>query len=120
MTPELKEILEGLKREYLKNMPDKLALIAKLWKASEIDLLETEFHKLKGTGKTYGLPEISELGLLAEELCTTEPPTRDRAVELALNILTQIHQTRIGGHEFDLHTSSDFLELSQMHQALPK
>lgn len=114
MTPELKEILEGLKREYLKNLPEKLETIERLWKASELDLLETEFHKLKGTGKTYGLPEISDLGLVAEELCDAEPAVRDRAIRLTLDLLKRIHQTRLAGDEFDLSSSKEFAELTSL------
>ncbi len=114
MTPELKEILEGLKRDYLKSLPEKIENAAKLWRAGETDLLETEFHKLKGTGKTYGLPEISELGLIAEELCSKKGATRDRAVELALDILGKIHEARLAGEEFDLSGCGEFAELSAL------
>lgn len=114
MTPDLKEILEGLKREYLKNLPEKIETAKKLWKSGDIDLLETEFHKLKGTGKTYGLPEISELGLIAEELCSKDGPTRDRAVGLTLDILGQIHKARLAGNEFDLAKCQEFKDLSSL------
>lgn len=116
MTPELKVILEGLKREYLKNMPEKFETVTRLWRAGEIDLLETEFHKLKGTGKTYGLPEVSELGLVAEELCSADGSIRDRAVELTLEIMRKIHETRLAGNEFDLTKSKEFAELTKLRK----
>jgi len=111
VSTDLKEILEGLKREYLKNLPEKLKMIEQLWKDGKIDLVETEFHKLKGTGKTYGLPEISELGLVAEDACSLAEPARAQCIQVSLEILRQIHSTRITGQEFDLKSSEDFSTL---------
>jgi chemotaxis protein histidine kinase CheA len=116
MNPELKEILAGLKRDYLKSLPDKIAAIEKLWKSDDVDLMETEFHKLKGTGKTYGLPEISELGLIAENLCSAEAEARNQAVRITLSLLGQIHKTRLRGKEFDLRTSKEFAALVALQE----
>lgn len=115
MSDELKKILEGLKSDYLKNMPAKLALIEKLWANGEIDLLETEFHKLKGTGKTYGLPEISDVGFLAEYLCAAIPDARDKGVKLTLSLLRQITLTRNAGAEFNVNASSEYSELRALY-----
>ena len=115
MTDDLKQILENLKRDYLANLPPRIQQMEELWLKSEHKLLKTEFHKLKGTGKTYGLPEISELGLVAEELCMTD--ARGQAVPVILELLRKIHATRTSGKEFNLAGTTEFKSLTALRKA---
>ena len=46
---------------YLKSLPEKILVIASQVQAKETGNVRESFHKLKGTGKTYGFPEVSEL-----------------------------------------------------------
>jgi hypothetical protein len=115
MSNDLAQILEKLKSDYLANLPPRIAQMEELWLKSEHKLLKTEFHKLKGTGKTYGLPEISELGLIAEDLCQTE--ARTQAVPVILDLLHKIHSHRINGKVFDLGATAEFQKLTAMRKA---
>lgn len=115
MSNDLAAILEKLKADYLKNLPPRIEQMEELWLKSEHKLLKTEFHKLKGTGKTYGLPEVSDLGLVAEELVQTE--ARSQAVPVIFDLLRKIHSERVGGKVFDLGTSTEFQKLNSLRKA---
>ncbi|MGZ5278535.1 MAG: Hpt domain-containing protein [Pseudobdellovibrionaceae bacterium] len=56
---KLSHVLNELKEEYLKKLPIKIDNLKLLTTAQNWAALEDEYHKLKGTGKTYGFPEIS-------------------------------------------------------------
>jgi HPt (histidine-containing phosphotransfer) domain-containing protein len=56
---DIKVVMESLKQDYLEALPLKIQKIKDLTERQELDLLREEYHKLKGTGKTYGFPDIS-------------------------------------------------------------
>lgn len=87
---EMDELFADLKKEYLSTFNDKQILIQKAWVAYDRKTLENEFHKMKGTGKTYGLPEVSDLGGMIELLCKDNHPKLGLCVFLALEILPKI------------------------------
>lgn len=62
----IKQIMEELKTEYVASLPLKRSLVHSLWEQNQLSQLEDEFHKMKGTGQTYGVQEISDLGRLFE------------------------------------------------------
>jgi HPt (histidine-containing phosphotransfer) domain-containing protein len=77
-------ILE-LQREYLAELPGMLLLIR-----SEIDRfrhgnagaaasLRTRFHRLAGSGGSYGFPAISAVAREAEQWLRTDPPAAEAA-----------------------------------------
>ena len=61
----LKDVLADLKADYLKTLPAKIEKIKTLTFHQSWEQLADEYHKLKGTGKTYGFPEIT---LVCEKL----------------------------------------------------
>ena len=61
-----------------------------------LEIRET-FHKLKGTGATYGVPEISQLGQVVESLCVKYPADSELYVPTALLLLRLIQTTRTLG-----------------------
>lgn len=54
-------ILDNLKVDYLKALEERIALLADLTHKKDVENLENEYHKLKGTGKTYGFPAVSDV-----------------------------------------------------------
>ncbi len=54
-------ILDNLKVDYLKALQERILLLSDLTSKKDIENLEHEYHKLKGTGKTYGYPAVSEI-----------------------------------------------------------
>lgn len=72
MTDGFDKMMAELKEQYFAQLPDKLKILQTLIKEKNLTDLHEHFHKLKGTGKTYGLPEISDIGLLGESLTTDD------------------------------------------------
>ena len=56
---KLSQVLAELKAEYLKGLPGKIEHLRDLTHKHDWHSLSEEYHKLKGTGKTYGFPEVS-------------------------------------------------------------
>jgi HPt (histidine-containing phosphotransfer) domain-containing protein len=96
----LQNLLAELQKEYLDSLPEKINSITELIKAKQLELVETEFHKLKGTGRTYGVPEISRVGELGERACWIPDGKRDDAITQALGLLGKVHQCRAQGKDF--------------------
>ena len=69
-TDNYNQLMEELKTEYLQSFADKFQLLLDLHKNKDWEKIELEFHKLKGTGTTYGVPEVSELCFHLERLCS--------------------------------------------------
>jgi diguanylate cyclase (GGDEF)-like protein len=73
------EIFEELRREYLTDAPLRLAELRKdlaALRAGEDDAaasLKTRFHRLAGSGGSYGFPEISSTSRAAERLLVEHP-----------------------------------------------
>ena len=115
----LENLLAELKKEYLDSLPEKIKSISELIKANEIDLVETEFHKLKGTGRTYGVPEISRVGELGERSCWIKDTKRDDAISQALALLAKVHATRSKGEAFQIEDDQSCKALAELLQNYP-
>lgn len=114
----LQDLLKELQKEYLGSFPEKIANLEALLKSGQLDDLTTEYHKLKGTGRTYGLPEVTQLGELLESIAehdaVEDPAGRANrlqvAVPVSLRILERIRLSRTTtGEEYALDTDPDFL-----------
>jgi HPt (histidine-containing phosphotransfer) domain-containing protein len=122
----LKDLLAELQKEYLATFPEKTAAIERYWRESKFEDLESEFHKIKGTGRTYGLPEVSLLGELMEKLCqvrtgetsaNSQAVARDQlktAIPLATAILERIRQGRTQGVPLKLDDDPDYQAISSL------
>ena len=108
MSGNLKEILAQLQRNYLASMPEKIAALDTFWKKRDFELLETDYHKLKGTGRTYGLPEVTQIGAALERLCEIDRDALERAVPMSLKLLTRIQEMRLAGQVPNLEHDPDF------------
>lgn len=89
---KLSSVLNELKEEYLRKLPLKIDNLKALTEAQNWEGLEDEYHKLKGTGKTYGFPEIS---VLCEKLEFLAQHKTHRTTELfreANLLLEKMHQ----------------------------
>ncbi len=110
----LDDLLEELKKEYLATFPAKIVLIDSLYKTQAFTELETEYHKLKGTGRTYGFPEVTQLGEVVERLCEVDREALRVAVPLSLTILTRIQKQREAGEILDIESDPDFLVIVRL------
>lgn len=82
-----------LQREYLQELPKAFAELRSLIESYRrgdpaLPALKTGFHRLAGSGGSYGFPEISEIARAAEQLAATEPsPEQAARLEQALRQL---------------------------------
>lgn len=110
----LDDVLAELRKTYLDALPGRADLIETLFKNHQYAEVETEFHKLKGTGKTYGLPEVTTIGEVAERLCEHGSTSAEESVPAALNALRKVTKARVNGTVLDLTSDPDFLYLSEL------
>lgn len=110
----LDDILAELRKTYLDALPARADLIESLFNKGEYSEVETEFHKLKGTGKTYGLPEVTAIGEVAERLCENGSTSADESVPAALRALRKVSTARASGAPLNLENDPDFLYLSEL------
>ena len=97
--------LKEIKVEYVKNFSHTLSEIEKNLFKKNLSLLQDHFHKLKGSGKTYGLPEVSKVSEILESICKSSPPFEilKKNVDISLELLKDIqsYYSKILLHEKD-------------------
>ena len=113
----LNDLLKELQQKYLASIPDKVEGLAMLWKHGELELLETEYHKLKGTGRTYGLPEITQIGAALERLCEIDKPSLKEAVPLSIKLIERVRELRLIGETPSLDNEPDFKTITALVEA---
>lgn len=72
---DFEEALNMIRQDYLSRMPEQIKSLEKFLEACKankvtgkiLENIRGDVHKLKGSGTTYGYPEISEAGLLLQE-----------------------------------------------------
>ena len=114
----LDDVLAELRKTYLAALPARADLIAKLHTNRQYAEVETEFHKLKGTGKTYGLPEVTAIAEVAERLVEHGTASADPSIPAALNALRKVTSSRASGAPLDLTRDPDFLDLTELARSL--
>lgn len=113
-TMNLDAMLAQLQKDYVTELPDKISQMESHYTTGDFEALRDDFHKIKGTGKTYGLPEVSLLGEATENLCIHKPQALPEAIPLAIAILKDIHQKRSQGHEMPIATDPRYQKLTRL------
>lgn len=94
--PSLEQMMAELKLEYLQGMTSRIEKIRASLLALNLAELINEFHKLKGTGKTYGFLHLTEIGESMETYlknCEKENVALDaKAVETSLSWMQEIQK----------------------------
>lgn len=116
----LQDILAELQKTYLASLPEKITTLETLWSERKLVLLKTEYHKLKGTGRTYGFPEISQIGEALERLCEGDSEVLAQAVPLSTRLITRVLELRLQGKAMDLENEADFRTLVVWVTAMPQ
>jgi chemotaxis protein histidine kinase CheA len=108
----LNDLMIKLQKDYLDSLPTKMKTIEAHWKNDLIEELEGEFHKMKGTGLTYGMPELSLLAREMENLCAARQTDHiARAMPIALTLIEKTRLERIAGRAFDLSSDASYRRL---------
>lgn len=108
------DLLKTLQKDYLASLPEKVLKIRAQIAATSAGDLRESFHKLKGTGRTYGLPEVSELAEVVENVCLTYPGEAPGAASLAVSILEDIHSAHTHSLQFNLHQDPRFAQIRKL------
>lgn len=104
----INRLLDDIKKDYLAVLPGKLDKIRDLKNKGELLLVRDEFHKLKGSGKTYGFPEISTLCEKLETLCKLNHPEINSIIDHGISVLGKIHAGRQNQNPLDLTQDEEF------------
>lgn len=110
------DLLKTLHHDYLTSLPKKILSIREQMKSGSAHDLRESFHKLKGTGRTYGMPEVSDLAAVVEQICLEKPQHAVSATSHGLDLLEAIYGARASGNSFDLETDSRFTEIRKLLQ----
>jgi HPt (histidine-containing phosphotransfer) domain-containing protein len=110
------ELLKTLHQDYLTSIPQKIISIRDQINAGQPADLRESFHKLKGTGRTYGMPEISDLSAVVEEISIDYPAKAVSAASHAIEIMHDIYNARIQGRSHDLEGDARFASIRKLLQ----
>lgn len=108
------ELLKQLQQEYIQSIPDKIHELQSSYNEKDIQALLNSFHKFKGSGKTYGINEITILGQFFETWIREKGDQVLPFVPQAISIMDKIHQARTNNLPYDLSTDSDFKNLENI------
>ncbi len=98
----LEDVMKELRTEYLDSIEGKFGMYREMCKLRRAHELQDEFHKLKGTGSTYGIPDISLLGEQVETLFIESPRSGLSEFEKVLTLLERIIFHQRQGKEYSL------------------
>ncbi|MCB0412398.1 MAG: Hpt domain-containing protein [Bdellovibrionales bacterium] len=108
---DFNEMMSQLRKEYLTSLPEKISELKADLDSKNVEKLKEDFHKLKGTGKTYGIPEVSQLAEAVEKIYFHKPDNALKATEEALGLLKDIYELRSQEKSMDLATQRAYLRL---------
>jgi len=99
---KLSRLLSDLKKEYLITLPEKIEKLRSLTEKEKWIEIQEEYHKLKGTGKTYGFPEISTLSEQLETLAQKKESQKKGLFLEALDLLEEIRKAAVRNENYNL------------------
>ena len=102
------QMMAELQVEYLASFDEKFNLMRGFLEGADWYSLELEFHKLKGTGTTYGVPEVTELCEKMETLCRENSEIEEKLLNTAIGLLTKIREKYSNSTDFDLSSDPDY------------
>ncbi len=107
-------MMAELREEYLASFDEKFNLMKNFLEGQDWYSLELEMHKLKGTGSTYGVPEVTELCQHMETVCREQGSIPEDALDTTIAILKDIRKKYTDNKDFDLSSDSRFAELKKL------
>ena len=110
----LDKIMQELRVEYIEGLPSKVEEIQAHLENKDLEALKNDFHKLKGSGKTYGLPEVSILGKKVEHMCESSPDEVAKYIPKATQVLELIHRSRLQGQAYDIEACEIYSQLKSL------
>lgn len=108
------DLLSELQKEYIESIPAKIQEISTFITSSDVEGLINSFHKLKGSGKTYGVEEISILGQFFEQWLRQGGVNIISYTTSSISILERIFQSRLQKKPYDINQDSDFQNIQKV------
>lgn len=110
----MEDLLKELQLEYIQSIPDKINEITGFLEKKDLKNLINAHHKLKGSGKTYGLDEVSILGQFFENWLRDEKEKALPFISKSIEILERIYTSRKEGNPYSLESDSEYLRLTAL------
>lgn len=107
-------MMAELREEYLASFDEKFNLMKGFLEGQDWYSLELEMHKLKGTGSTYGVPEVTELCQHMETLCRKQGSLPEEVLNKTIEVLKDIRRKYTENKDFDLASDPRFAELKKL------
>lgn len=108
------ELLRELQIEYVHSIPEKIKEIREFTTNNDLSGLINAFHKLKGSGKTYGIDEVTLLGQFFE-MWLREKGEKVLPFSLkATEILQKIQNSRMEGNRYPIESDQEFVKLQSL------
>ncbi len=111
------DMMADLRVGYVADLPNKISVINSALNEQKNEEVRDGFHKLKGTGKTYGLPEVTTLCAVMEKLCIEKPEQIKEFTPKGLSVLSKIHKARAQEKPHPLDSDSEFKDLEILSQS---
>ena len=108
------DLMKSLKAEYIASLPEKIITIRQQVATNSAAQLKDSFHKLKGTGSTYGLHEVTELAAVVEAICHVAPQHAQVAASEAALILQDIYVAHQQGQAFPVERDARFQMIQKL------
>lgn len=108
-------LMTQLQKEYITGFKEKFNRILGFHESKDWKSLELEYHNLKGTGTTYGIPEVTELSREMEKLCHKNKEIERETLEISIKLLKKIANKYRDKNPFSLSEDPDFIKLKSMN-----
>jgi HPt (histidine-containing phosphotransfer) domain-containing protein len=115
---ELNSLFAELKAEYIDTFEEKIFVIEKFWQEYNTQQLENEYHKIKGTGSTYGVKEATDVAEVMEDLCHQSSEQLGVCILISLGLFRKIRDQYKNAAPFDLSKDPGFKFISARQDEL--
>ncbi len=109
-----------LQERYRINLKDKFKKIEECVQKQDLTTLADYFHKLKGSGQTYGFKPISDIAALVHEHYKSQSPDFFQWAQVGLSLLQKIHPTLNTPPSISLNQYPEFQQLESSMKSLIK
>lgn len=105
------QLLESLQKDYVESLPEKINKIKLYDIKNQVNEIKHIFHNMKGTGASYGIPEITELSTVLVQICRERPSALAWSLTLGLDLMEKIYLKRKAGQICHIQTEEKYHEI---------
>jgi HPt (histidine-containing phosphotransfer) domain-containing protein len=107
----LDEMLASLRKDYIANIGLKVEKIEMFLAARDFECIKREFHNMKGSGASHGVPEMSLLGSIVEDLCLRNPLAFAHYTPMAIQVLRNLQKALQSGKTIEIEKLPEYIQL---------